>query len=320
MITAELWNQRTPTSGVHAALDAERARARAVLGDRYDVLELIGHGGMSRVYRGCERRTGRPVAIKMLASRYSAALADRERFHREARIAATMRHPNIVSCLEFVRTGRTVVAVMEFVDGPTLAQRLEAVGALSPEVVLGLLVPLAAALEHLHDNRVVHLDIKPGNILLRTADGAPFLTDFGIALLRTSEQSRAEVSRRFGTPEFMSPEQSTGWWDADHRSDIYSLGLVAYRALTGRLPYAGGSPVAHVAQRTCFDAPPVGRFAPHVPAGLARVIDRCVARDPRRRWSDAGALRQALLAVDPAGRPVSATWRGRLDALRRRIG
>lgn len=321
MITADLGNPNplTPSSGTPAAVDAERARARGVLGDRYEILEQIGHGGMSRVFRGRERVTSRPVAIKMLALRYSASLADRERFRREARIAATTRHPNVVSCLEFARTGSTVIAVMEFIDGPTLAQRLDAEGALSPAEALGLLAPLAGALERLHESRVVHLDVKPANILLRTTDGRPFLTDFGISLLRTSEQSRSEVSRRFGTPEFMSPEQSMGWWDADHRSDIYSLGLVGFRMLAGRMPFAGGSPVAHVAQRTCFDAPPLGRLAPHVPAALARIIDRCLAREPRRRWPNAGALREALSAVDPAGRPVSATWRGRLDSFRRRF-
>ena len=320
MITSELWNPLTPSSGTPAAIGAEQARASGVLGDRYEVLEQVGHGGMSRVFRGRERATGRPVAIKMLALRYSAAIADRERFRREARIAATLRHPNIVSCLEFVRTGRTAIAVMDFIDGPTLADRLEKEDRpLAPETVLDVLVPLAGALDHLHQHRVVHLDIKPANILLRATDGSPFLTDFGIALLRTSEQSRSEVSKRFGTPEFMSPEQAMGWWDADHRSDLYSLGLVGFRMLAGRMPYAGGSPVAHVAQRTCFDAPPLGRHAPHLPAALARAIDRCLARDPRRRWPSAATLLAALRAVDPAGRPVSATWRGRWDSLRRRL-
>ena len=320
MTRLDAWYLPTPAAGTPAGIEAERARARTVLGDRYDVLELIGRGGMSRVYRGRERRTGRPVAIKMLAARYSGSLADRERFRREARIAATVRHPHIVSCLEFARTGRTVIAVMEYVDGPSLAQRLEAVGTLPARAALALLAPLAAALGHLHANRVVHLDVKPANILLRSADEAPYLTDFGIALVSTSEQSRADVSRRFGTPEFMSPEQSVRWWDADHRSDIYSLGLVGYQMLAGRLPFAGRTDIAQVAQRASFDAPPLGRFAPEVPAALARVIDRCLARDPGDRWPSAAALHAALGAVDPAGRPVSATWRGRLASLRRRIG
>ena len=123
-------------------------------------------------------------------------------------------------------------------------------------------------------------------------DGRPFLTDFGIATLLTSEQARAEIGRRFGTPEFMAPEQLVGDWESDHRSDIYSLGLVGFNALAGRLPSSRG----------LLDAPPLHQFAPDVPAALARIIERCLALDPRRRWSNAVALRDALArGTDGAG-------------------
>jgi len=123
----------------------------------------------------------------------------------------------------------------------------------------------------------------------------------------TSAHSRAEVTKRFGTPEFMSPEQALGAWDADHRGDIYSLGLVAFLALSGRLPFAGGSPVAHAAQRTVLDAPPLASIAPGVPVRLAAVVDRCLARRPERRWQSAAALHRALLAV-AAPQPRLALW------------
>jgi len=280
--------------------EVERRRLEAVTAGRYEIQTEIGRGGMSRVFRAWDPYGRRLVAIKLLAAGLSLSVEHRERFRREASIASRLAHPHILACYDFVRSGDVVFAVMPYVAGISLAERLAGGVTLAPAAVMALLIPLADALACAHASGVIHRDVKPANILLRAADNRPFLTDFGIATLRTSEHSRGEVVKRFGTPEFMSPEQALGAWDADHRSDIYSLGLIAFLALTGRMPFAGGSPLAHAAQRTVLDAPPLRRVAPAVPERLAAVVDRCLAREPKRRWRSAAALRRAL---ERAGRP-----------------
>jgi serine/threonine protein kinase len=200
---------------------------------------------------------------------------------------------------------------MPYIAGRSLAALLAGGRRLVPATAIAVLAPIADALAQAHAIGVVHRDVKPANILLQRSTGRPYLADFGIATLQTSEHSRAEVTKRFGTPEFMSPEQALGAWDADHRGDIYSLGLVAYLALTGRMPFPGGSPVAHAAQRAVLDAPPLRDMAPDVPSRLAAVVDRCLTRRPERRWCSAAELHDALIA---AGRPPSrfSAWLGTL--------
>lgn len=288
----------------------ERRRLAGAVRGRYDIQRELGRGGMSTVYLAWDRRGRRPVAIKLLAQGLSLSVEHRERFRREAWITTRLAHPHIVACYDFVRAGDVVYAVMPYIAGRSLATLLADGRRIDPRAAIALFAPIADALAHAHAIGVVHRDVKPANILLQSeGDGPcwPYLADFGIATLRTSEHSRAEVAKRFGTPEFMSPEQALGAWDADHRGDIYSLGLVAFLALAGRLPFPGGSPVAHAAQRTVLDAPPLSSVAPHVPTQLAAVVDRCLARRPERRWQSAAALGRAL---NDAARPPSrlAAW------------
>lgn len=296
--------QCVPAHAPHdGADDTECQRLAAAVRGRYDIQRELGRGGMSAVFLAWDRHGGRRVAIKLLAAGLSLSVEHRERFRREAWITTRLAHPNIVACYDFVRSGDVVYAVMPYIGGRSLATLLGAGRRLTPRAAIAVFAPIADALAHAHAIGVIHRDVKPANILLQDAERGPvrpFLADFGIATLRTSEHSRAEVTKRFGTPEFMSPEQALGAWDADHRADIYSLGLVAFLALSGRLPFAGGSPVAHVAQRTVLDAPPLARVAPDVPARLAAVVDRCLARRPERRWPSAAALHRALAA---AGEP-----------------
>jgi serine/threonine protein kinase len=290
-------------SPLEAQLSDTARRIAAATRQRYAVEREIGRGGMSRVYLAWDRQAARQVAIKLLLQGPHTSLADRERFRREALIAARLEHPHIVPCHEFVCVDGLALAVMRYVPGESLADALARGRRFDPAEVVALLAPIADALAHAHREGVIHRDVKPANILLHGDDGWPFLTDFGIATLRTSEQSRSESAKAFGTPEFMSPEQAAGAWDADHRSDLYSLGLVAYLLLAGRLPFRGNA-LALAAQRVALEPPALGTVAPHVPPRLARVVDRCLERDPRRRWRDAATLRRALF---DALRPR--TWR-----------
>src|SRR5215212_4720802 len=209
----------------------DRARIGQISNGRYSVIGELGRGGMSRVLLGWDRQARRKVALKLLDEEAGATVEGRERFRREAMIASRINHAHVVSCDEFIQRGAFTLAVMRFVPGDSLERRLTDRPWVHPASLVEILVPLADALACIHGQGVIHRDIKPANILLRAGDDSPFLIDFGIATLRTSEQSRSEVARKFGTPEYMSPEQALGLWDADHRSDIYSLGLVAFRAL-----------------------------------------------------------------------------------------
>ena len=273
------------------SLEPDRKWLASFTGERYDVIREIAQGGMSRVLLGWDRVLGREVALKVLAPESSATVEGRERFRREALMTAKADHPHIVPCFDFLCDGARAVAVMRYVPGDSLADRLSA--PLEPEHLLSILVPIADALAHMHRRGIVHRDVKPANILLQAGDDWPFLIDFGVATLRTSDYSRWEATQRLGTPDFMSPEQALGAWDADHRSDIYSLGLVLYAGLAGALPFRG-SPLALAAQRAAFDVPPLRQSAPGVPKAIAEIVDRCLARDPGRRWRDADSLGKAL--------------------------
>ncbi len=300
MISESLSLQQVATHG--PTDDSERVRLVTAVRGRFDIQRELGQGGMSRVFLAWDHHGRRRVAIKVLAAGLSWSVEHRERFRREAWITTRLAHPHIVACYDFVRAGDVVYTVMPYIAGRSLAALLAGGHRVTQAEAIAVFAPIANALGHAHTIGVVHRDVKPANILLQRGDGWPFLADFGIATLRTSEHSRAEVTKRFGTPEFMSPEQALGAWDADHRGDIYSLGLVAFLALAGRMPFPGGSPVAHAAQRVVLDAPPLRDVAPDVPPRLAKVVDRCLARRRERRWQTAAALCRALIA---AGSPPS---------------
>jgi serine/threonine-protein kinase len=278
--------------------------------DRYEVDRVIARGGMSVVLLAFDRLEGKQVALKLLDPKQGASVENRERFRREAMISARLAHPHIVPCHDFQHRDNLAMAVMRYIPGQSLADLLPEGRRLPVDQVLRIVIPIADALAHSHATGVVHRDVKPANILLHEDLGWPFLTDFGIATLRTSEHSRSEVGKGFGTPAFMSPVQALGRWDADFRTDIYSLGLVAYRALAGRLPFQAESAVSLAAQRTVKNAPPLRSLAAEVPARLAAIIDRCLARDPARRFKSCEALRRELerFRARPDGTPPIPSW------------
>ncbi|MDQ2666346.1 MAG: serine/threonine protein kinase [Gemmatimonadota bacterium] len=265
---------------------------QAVIG-RYSLERELGRGGMGVVYLAREVRLDRQVAIKLLPPDFSENPALRERFMREARTAARLSHPYIVPIHAVEDIGGFVFIVMAYVDGGTLAERVMARGPLPPADVTRIMREVAWALAYAHAQGVVHRDIKPANILL-DGSGRAMVADFGIARLDASAGDTG-VGMVLGTPEFMSPEQASAE-ELDGRSDLYALGIVAYYALTGMLPFTG-SAHAVLAQHLTQAAAPSSSLARGAPRSLTDAIDRCLEKVPDARFATGEALADALEAA-----------------------
>lgn len=279
-----------------------RAILETALSHQYDILGTLGRGAMGAVYLARERALERLVAIKMLRPDLAAAVESRERFRREARIIAQLSHPGILPLHTFGEVDGIWYFVMGYVRGASLAERLRLEGRLPWATAHHILYELADALECAHRHGVVHRDIKPANVLLDEETGRAVLADFGISKVRGMTDSVTDTGVVMGTPHYMSPEQALGASDVDERSDIYSLGAMAYAMLAGQVPFAGGTPEKQIRRRLVQDPAPLKEVAPSVPDGLAEVVMRCLARERELRWPDARALRQALARAggDPA--------------------
>ena len=274
------------------------------IGFQYRIERLLGRGGMGAVYLAHELALDRDVAIKVLPPEQANTPELRERFTREARTAARLTHPNIVPLHTFGEVSGLMYFVMGYVAGESLATRLGR-GPLDSESGRTLISALCDALDYAHRQGIVHRDIKPDNILIETESGTPRLTDFGIArtMLTDTQLTTAQLTtagQLMGTPDYMSPEQATGQPDIGPPSDIYSLGVVGYQTVSGRLPFEGASPMDVLAQRILHDPKPLGEIAPRVPLDLTQPIMRCLERDPAKRWPDARSLREALLPSEDA--------------------
>ena len=264
---------------------------QAVAG-RYSLERELGRGGMGVVYLAREVLLDRPVAIKLLPPELAARPELRDRFMREARTAARLSHPYIVPIHAVDEIGGFVFIVMAYVDGGTLAQRLTAHGPLPAHNVTRIMREVAWALAYAHAQGVVHRDIKPANILLERGTGRAMVADFGIArLAETTGDTAAGVV--LGTPEFMSPEQATAE-ELDGRSDLYALGIVAYLALTGTLPFTANTAQGVIAQHLTQPPPPIASVARGIPRSLAQAIDKCLEKQPSARFPTGEALADAL--------------------------
>ena len=306
------------TAASHVAHDAGFARefsalAHALHGQLH-VRGEIGRGGMGVVYLALDVPLDRLVALKVLPPTLAADPVTRERFVREARTAARLAHPNIVPVYRADAAGGTAFFAMAYVDGESLADRLRERGALPPADAVPVLRDAAYALAYAHARGVVHRDVKPENILLERATRRTLVTDFGIARHADGPSADADPATRLtqdghvlGTLHYMSPEQVSGA-PLDGRSDLYALGVVAYQALSGRLPFEGLPAMAVLVAHATRPAPPLRTVAPDVPAALAEVVDRCLAKAPEARYATGEALADALVdalqraaADDPAG-------------------
>ena len=278
----------SPTSPEFLALQ------RAVAG-RYAVEREIGRGGMGVVFLAHDVALERPVAIKLLPPAFASQPVLRERFLREARTAAGLSHPNIVPIHGVEEQGDLVYFVMGYVEGETLARRVQRAGPLPPADVARIMQETAWALSYAHGRGIVHRDVKPDNILLEVGSGRAMVTDFGIAR-QASAGSLTEVGHVVGTPEFMSPEQAAGE-SMDGRSDLYSLGVVGFLALTGKAPFEATSASALLSMHLTQPPPPVASVRPGVPRPLADAVDRCLRKTPEERFASGEELAAALGGV-----------------------
>jgi len=246
---------------------------------RYSLERELGRGGMGVVYLAREVRLDRPVAIKLLPPLLADRVELRERFQREARMAARLSHPNIVPIFAVDEVERFVFYAMAYIDGETVAHRVATRGPLAPAEATRILREVAWGLAYAHAQGVIHRDVKPENILLEGASGRALVADFGIARV-TREGGVTGPGEVIGTPEFMSPEQAVGD-TADGRADLYSLGAVGYFMLAGRPPYTGTSAAAVLSQHIAAPLPALE--GPGIPRRLARALERCLVKDPSGR-------------------------------------
>ena len=267
-----------------------------VAGGRYRLERPLGHGGMATVYLGRDSELERPVAVKLLAENLAGDAAFRKRFLREARLAARLSHPNVVSVYDAGADadGRPYI-VMECVEGETLADLLREHGRLPADQAIGLALQACRGLEHAHAAGLVHRDVKPQNLLLRK-DGTLKIADFGIA--RAAETTAlTQVGTVLGTAAYLSPEQALGE-EVTSAADVYSLGAVIYELLTGRPPYEFESLADLAAKQAAGAITPVSELAPDVPERVEDAVMRSLARNPEYRPSSAAALARQLAPED----------------------
>ena len=271
----------------------QTALEHAVSG-HYEILKLLGRGGWGSVYLARERSLDRFVALKVLRPEIASSESHGEQLRREASVVAQLMHPGIVPLHAFAESGGVRYFVMGYARGASLAERLESQGPVPWVEAHRMLMELTDAVAYAHKHRIVHRDIKPSNILLADESGRTMLADWGIAKALQGESSRTGPGPLVGTPGYISHEQVLGR-EADERSDVYSLGAVAYTMLAGHAPFTGATPTELFRQMLHADPPPIKSIVPSVPREFGEVVMRCLARNPDERWQSARELKDALV-------------------------
>ncbi len=257
------------------------------LDNRYTILERVGGGGMADVYRAHDKLLDRSVAVKVLRSQFTDDDEFVTRFRREAQAAARLSHPNIVNIYDVGRDDDSYYIVMEYISGETLKDRIVREGPLPVETAVRVALEIAEALEHAHQNNIVHCDIKPHNILM-TRTGRVKVTDFGIARAVTSA-TMTQTGTIIGSVHYFSPEQAKGA-PVSAKSDIYSLGAVMYEMLTGAVPFTGETPISIAIKHLQDDPQPLREINPAVPPILEALVLKAMAKNPEQRFTDVGAM------------------------------
>jgi eukaryotic-like serine/threonine-protein kinase len=298
---------------------AERGRE---LG-QYRLQQLLGSGGMGEVYLAAHRLLRRPCAIKLIHPEQAGDVQNLSRFEREVQVTATLTHPNTIQIYDYGHTeDGTFYYVMEYLDGLTLEDMAKSYGPLPSERVIHLLRQVCSALGEAHAIGLIHRDIKPGNVMICQRGGIADvvkLLDFGLVLPLAKDGDGERLSQSgaiSGTPAYMSPEQVDARENLDPRSDIYSLGALAYFALTGESPFAGRSPVKMMAAHLYEQPTPLVRHRPEVAVDLEAIVLRCLAKDPEGRFPDVESLETALAKCQCAGqwskKDASSWWRSHI--------
>jgi serine/threonine protein kinase len=260
----------------------------------YEIISPLGAGGMGEVYRAQDTRLHRIVAIKVLPQHLAARVEARERFEREARAISSLNHPHICSLYDIGRQAEIDFLVMEYLEGETLARRLQK-GALPQDQALRCAGQILHALDRAHRSGIVHRDLKPANVML-TRDGVKLL-DFGLAKLReaatvpeqTVSMTLTTEGTIVGTLQYMAPEQLEGK-DSDARTDIFAFGAVLYEMLTGRKAFSGTSQASLISSIMTAWPPPISSVHPMAPPALDRLLHRCLEKDPDERWQTTNDL------------------------------
>ncbi len=276
-------------------------RVVAALGQQYRVDGEIGRGGTSVVYRAVDLRLNRAVAIKVLPPELAYDPAIRLRFTREAQTSAQLSHPHIVPIYDVGERDGVAYFVMALVTGGSLASQLARTPRPPVEETRRVLREIADGLEYAHQRGVVHRDIKPDNVLIDRESGRAMVTDFGIARAIEAGTRLTVTGIAVGTPAYMSPEQAMGERDVDGRSDLYSLGVVAYQMLTGRLPFSGANSMALLLKQVNERPRAIADMRPDVPKTIRDAVERAMLKDPEDRWPTAAAMRDALASGEGSG-------------------
>ena len=268
-----------------------------VLGDRYEILEKIGTGGMSDVYRAKCHKLNRFVAVKVLKQEFSENVNFVSKFRTEAQAAAGMMHPNIVNVYDVGEENGTHYIVMELVEGITLKQYIEKKARLSVKEAISIAIQVSMGIEAAHNNHIIHRDIKPQNIMI-SKEGKVKVTDFGIAKAVTSNTITSNV---MGSVHYTSPEQARGGY-SDEKSDIYSLGITMFEMLTGRVPFNGETTVAIAIKHIQEPMPSPREYIPEIPISVEQIVFKCTQKSPDRRYQSMPEviydLKQSLMRPD----------------------
>lgn len=268
-----------------------------MIGDRYEILEKIGTGGMSDVYKAKDHKLNRLVAVKVLKQEFSENANFVSKFRIEAQAAAGLMHPNIVNVYDVGEEGGIYYIVMELVEGITLKKYIEKKARLSVKEAISIAIQVSMGIQAAHNNHIIHRDIKPQNIII-SKEGKVKVTDFGIAKAATSNTITSNV---MGSVHYTSPEQARGGY-SDEKSDIYSLGITMFEMLTGRVPFNGETTVAIAIKHIQEELPPPREFVPEIPVSVEQIVCKCCQKSPDRRYQSMeeliADLKQSLINPD----------------------